>query len=118
MSTIKIPYTRPPIADPRPTPQNKKFATNIGRMLEAHIRKWCSTHHTHTPGTITLHYQPKKQQPDDTLRPPSPNANYAKITQSGPPTATRRTWPPTSSPSANSAQHSTSAKTTYKPMNK
>lgn len=25
---------------------------------------------------------------------------------------------PTSSPSANSAQHSTSAKTTYKPMNK
>ena len=87
MSTIKIPYTRPPIHDPRPTPQNKKFATNIGRMFEAHIRRWCSTHHTHTPGTITLHYQPKKQQPDDTLRLLLTNTLLRQVTDTIYPTA-------------------------------
>lgn len=68
MSAIQIPYNRPPITDTHPTPKNRKFATIIGRMLEAHIRKWCSTHNTHKPGTVTLHYQPREASTDDKLR--------------------------------------------------
>lgn len=87
MSPIQIPYNRPPITDTHPTPKNRKFATIIGRMLEAHIRKWCSTHNTHTPGTITLHYQPKKQQPDDTLRLLLTNTLLRQVTDTIYPTA-------------------------------
>ncbi|WP_406605767.1 hypothetical protein [Corynebacterium kroppenstedtii] len=91
MSTIKIPYTHPPIHDPRPTPQNKKFATLMGRMLEAHIRQWCSTHHTHTPGTITLHYQPLHPEPDDKLRLALTNRLLNQVARTMYPTATVET---------------------------
>lgn len=88
MSAIKIPYTRPPIHDPRPTPQNKKFVTNMGRMLEAHIRKWCSTHHTHTPGTITLHFQPLHPEQDDKFRLALTHRLLIKVARTVYPTAT------------------------------
>lgn len=88
MSTIKIPYTRPPIHDPRPTPQNRKLATIIGRMLEAHIRKWCSTHHTHKPGIVTLHYQPREASTDDKLRLVLTNVLLQQVTHTVYPTAT------------------------------
>ena len=87
MSTIRIPYAHPPTTDPRPTPDNKKLATKIGRMLEAHIRKWCSFHHTYTPGTITLHYQPKRYTPNNRLHLMLTNALLTHVTKTVYPTA-------------------------------
>lgn len=67
MSAIRIPYNRPPITTARPTREQQQFVTNMGRMLEGHIRKWQREHHAN-PATIALHYQPKTHNPDDKER--------------------------------------------------
>lgn len=64
MSAIRIPYNRPPITTARPTKEQQQFVTNMGRMLEGHIRQWQRIHHR-PPATITLHYQPKEANADD-----------------------------------------------------